>query len=116
MLKPEVLESIKNILTEQRNELLQKLKRDKNLDEVDHHGDEVDEIQGKQLADVEKHLHQQCQLKLDKVLSALARIETEQDKFGECEGCGEDISEKRLMFNPSFVLCISCAELAEMKR
>lgn len=104
------------MLIEQRNELTLKLKRGKNLDEVDHHGDEVDEIQGKQLAEVEKHLHQQCQVKLDKVLSALARIETEQDKFGECEECGDDISPRRLMFNPSFVLCISCAELAEMKK
>lgn len=104
------------MLTKQRSELMQKLKRDKNLDEVDHHGDEVDEIQGKQLADVEKHLHQQCQIKLDKVLSSLSRLELEPDTFGECEECGEDISEKRLMFNPSFVLCISCAELAEMKK
>lgn len=102
------------MLIEQRNELTQKLNRDKNSDEVDHHGDEIDEIQGKQLAAVENHLHVQSQLKLEKVISSLRKLEKEE--YGACEECGDDISEKRLMFNPAFTLCISCAEEAEMKK
>ena len=102
------------MLIEQRSELTQKLNRDKNSDEVDHHGDEIDEIQGKQLAAVESHLHTQCQIKLEKVLASLRKLE--KAEYGACEECGEDISEKRLMFNPAFTLCISCAEMAEIKK
>ena len=101
------------MLIEQRNELMQKLNRDKNSDQVDADGDEIDEIQGKQLAAVENHLHAQAQVKLDKVYSSLMKIE--QSTYGACEECEEDIMEKRLLFNPTFTLCIGCAEQAEKK-
>ncbi|WP_369075959.1 TraR/DksA C4-type zinc finger protein, partial [Escherichia coli] len=29
--------------------------------------------------------------------------------------CGDEIAEKRLMFNPHFLTCISCAEAREME-
>ena len=47
---------------------------------------------------------------LREVDEALRRIEN--GTFGECERCGDDISEPRLKANPSTTLCIGCkAEL-----
>jgi len=39
--------------------------------------------------------------------AALARIN--EDDFGTCEDCGEDIAPKRLELDPSVTKCISCA-------
>ncbi len=38
---------------------------------------------------------------------ALSRLGT--PDFGYCEDCGEEIAEKRLVFDPSVRRCISCA-------
>lgn len=38
---------------------------------------------------------------------ALERLD--EDKFGYCEDCGDDIAPKRLEFDPSVTKCISCA-------
>ena len=42
---------------------------------------------------------------------ALARIE--RGDYGECRDCGEYINPKRLEFDPTARLCISCASGAE---
>jgi len=53
---------------------------------------------------------------LDELQSALDRIED--GTFGICEGCGGEISEKRLVVRPTTTLCIHCKEdeEREMKR
>ncbi|MGX9354137.1 TraR/DksA family transcriptional regulator [Roseobacteraceae bacterium S113] len=43
-----------------------------------------------------------------KLKKALARLNTDED-FGFCDDCGEEIAAKRLEFDPSVTLCISCA-------
>jgi DnaK suppressor protein len=45
---------------------------------------------------------------LDELQSALDRIED--GTFGICEGCGGEISEKRLAARPTTTLCIQCKE------
>ncbi len=42
-----------------------------------------------------------------RLVAALARIDD--DEFGYCEDCGEDIALKRLELDPSVTKCISCA-------
>ena len=44
---------------------------------------------------------------------ALKRIED--GTFGECERCGDDISEARMRARPSAILCIQCQSEAEME-
>lgn len=48
---------------------------------------------------------------IQKVKQALARIED--GTFGICEGCGEEIPEKRLRARPVTTLCIACKEQQE---
>lgn len=46
-------------------------------------------------------------LELDRIASALARIDAEE--YGWCLKCGEAIAAARLDADPSATLCISCA-------
>jgi DnaK suppressor protein len=50
---------------------------------------------------------------LTKIEEALTRIDEE--KYGICEGCGEEIGIKRLEARPVTTLCIDCKTLQETK-
>ena len=54
---------------------------------------------------------QAAQTRRDTQRSALrnARKRLDDDAFGTCYGCGDDIAAKRLAFNPAVQLCLSCA-------
>ena len=45
---------------------------------------------------------------LRRIAAALKRIEN--DEFGSCLNCDEEIAPGRLDFDPSITLCIDCAE------
>ncbi len=51
------------------------------------------------------------ELKLQQITSALKRIEN--DTFGFCIKCEDEIDPKRLKFDPASLLCIDCANKAE---
>lgn len=48
-----------------------------------------------------------------RIQTALRRIEDEE--YGYCIFCDEEIAEKRLQFDPSLLTCIACAQEAEKK-
>lgn len=48
------------------------------------------------------------QARLTRIDAALERLE--QDEFGYCEDCGEDIPPARLDLDPTVMLCVSCAK------
>ena len=48
---------------------------------------------------------------LQRIKTALQRLEN--DEYGYCLICEEEIAEKRLHFDPSLLTCIICAEEAE---
>jgi len=50
--------------------------------------------------------------KLLQIESALKRIE--EDDFGYCQECGEDIAPARLEVDPTVLLCITCASAKEL--
>ena len=50
--------------------------------------------------------------KLLQIEAALRRIE--EDDYGYCQECGEDIAPERLEADPTVLLCISCASAKEM--
>jgi len=50
---------------------------------------------------------------IGKIQKALERVENE--TFGICERCGEDISEERLKARPVTTLCINCKAEQENK-
>ncbi len=108
MIKKAVIEKIKKNLQSEKAELMAK----SYSAEVDIDGDETDKIQGNIIATVTQTISSRFNQKLQRIDSALKRIE---DKtFGACEECGEDIAEKRLEVNPYSGNCISCAEQLEM--
>jgi DnaK suppressor protein len=80
--------------------------------EIDFEGDETDIIQAKILARSAAQIIARNQENLIKIEIALKKIA--EGSFGVCEECGDGISEKRLMFNPGFNSCISCAEELEL--
>jgi DnaK suppressor protein len=50
--------------------------------------------------------------KLIQIEAALRRIE--EDDYGVCQECGEDIATARLEADPTVLLCIECASAREM--
>lgn len=53
------------------------------------------------------------EMMLQNISAALERIEN--NEFGNCQSCEEEINRKRLEFDPTAVLCIECATKAEQR-
>ncbi len=51
------------------------------------------------------------ELMLKKITAALARMD--KDDYGLCRSCDEPINPKRLEYDPTAMLCVSCAERSE---
>ena len=51
------------------------------------------------------------ELMLKKITAALARMD--KDDYGLCRSCDEPINPKRLEYDPTAILCVSCAERSE---
>lgn len=83
-------------------------------DEVDSDGDETDNVQANMIYEMSSKLSKRYVDKIKQIDSALERIEN--NSYGECEDCGDEIPEKRLEFNPCFVKCVLCAEKKEFAR
>lgn len=64
----------------------------------------MDALQGQAMA---KETERRRGLELQRIASALARIEDED--FGYCVTCGEEIPLKRLELDPAVTTCIACA-------
>jgi len=107
------LRKIKNQLLSQKKELLNISIRNKEMNAVDMDGDETDEIQGNMLIELNNQLHTRNGAKLTQIEDALRRIDNK--TYGVCEECGEKIPDKRLLINPHFLTCISCAEEREVE-
>lgn len=66
----------------------------------------VDALQNQQIAIA---ADRQRQAQIARIRRALSNLD--QDCFGYCVKCGEEISERRLEADPSAYLCIGCASL-----
>ena len=108
MISKRFLQQMRKDLVSQKNLLLAKSK----ATEVDTDGDETDEIQANLLIEIANQLSTRDQLKIKLINEALMRIDG--NTYGICEDCEEIIPQKRLLINPYFMTCISCAEDREM--
>jgi DnaK suppressor protein len=106
------LKKIKQMLLDQKAELAKKYSSLN--EEIDVGSDDVDQIQAAIITNAISSLAIHDRRKLARIEEALNKIA--EGTFGICNECGEDIGEKRIMFNPSFLNCISCAEELEMAR
>lgn len=101
-------EKIKEELLSQRQELLKKYSEEIGIDTD---GDETDEIQANMLMAVNNQILLRNKEKIYKIDEALSRLDN--NTYGSCEDCEEEIAEKRLAINPYFTTCIICSEARE---
>lgn len=100
------LNRMKEILLEQKKEILAQSQQQER--DIDMDGDETDAIQGNMLAEMNNRLGTRNAAKLKQIEGALQKIDKQ--TYGLCQDCGEPIAEKRLLHNPHFLICVSCAE------
>ena len=105
------MESFKQTLLEQRQEILERLERTgKHLRGRD---EPISQDFAEQAVEVENNqvveqLDDEGKLKISQIDQALDKIK--RGTFGTCEKCEEDISKERLKAIPYTTLCINCAE------
>lgn len=110
MFKASFLKEIKAILLQKKHDLLNK-STEKLV--IDTDGDEIDEIQATQIIELNNQLSTRNVDQLIQIESALCRLSN--STYGLCQDCEEEIFEKRLLANPYFLTCISCAEEREIE-
>jgi DnaK suppressor protein len=64
----------------------------------------MDAMQAQAMA---KANERQRRVELSRIDSALRRID--EDEYGYCQKCGEEIAEKRLAVDPAASFCVDCA-------
>lgn len=74
-------------------------------------GDDVDKFNAENMAQLDMRLQGRNAIFARKITKALMKIE--EGSFGQCEDCGCDISNQRLLARPTANLCISCKEEEE---
>ncbi|EGN76061.1 DnaK suppressor protein [Idiomarina sp. A28L] len=68
----------------------------------------MDAMQGQQMAQANKRRREKI---LRAITAALVRIDN--DDFGYCIECGDEINEKRLEIDPTTAMCIQCMQELE---
>jgi DnaK suppressor protein len=79
--------------------------------QITNSGDEVDKVNDHKEQTLNVRLDQRNILFLKKVEQAKQKILD--GSYGECEDCGDDISQRRLLARPTAGLCIDCQETKE---
>lgn len=113
MINKTFLNKIKEILSNEKQILVSKTKIDSEIQSIDLDGDEIDEIQGAILIEMQNKIAVRYAEKIFQIDNALKRIKDL--TYGICEDCEENIPEKRLTANPYFLTCIGCAEDRELQ-
>jgi DnaK suppressor protein len=108
MLNKKFIQAMKDNLISERDILTSQAFKEIGVD-ID--GDETDEIQGNMLLNLSAQMIIRNNFKIKKIDEALAKIE--EDTYGVCEDCEDEIAERRLLANPYFTTCIFCAEIRE---
>ena len=80
--------------------------------ELDLDGDDIDQVQGKTLSEMQDRLGKRDMARLQRLEIALKKIDD--GTFGICDDCGCRIPDKRLEILPGADLCINCAEQEEV--
>jgi len=110
-MKKQFIKKMQKKLVEEKFLILKETYSETNDQSIDSDGDEVDEVQANLLVYVSNQINSRHSASIKKIDQALERIRN--DEYGFCEDCEEEISEKRLEFNPYFTTCIKCAEIRE---
>jgi DnaK suppressor protein len=112
-LRKEKLETYRNLLTTRRDSLSREIRlaTDAMINDDEAYADSVDQA----AADTDRTISVQIKNReraiLTQIDQALRRLE--EGIFGECERCGEEISEARIKAFPFTTVCVDCK--AEME-
>lgn len=112
MLTKKLLSNIKEKLLAEKSSLVETPTERISID-IDTDGDETDAIQGNIILDLELKFSKLKAKKLLQIEEALKRMND--SVYGICIDCEENILEKRLLANPYFLTCVSCAETRELE-
>lgn len=109
------LEHFRKILQAWRNQLREEVGRTVNhmQDEAANFPDPVDRASQEEEFSLELRNRDRERKLIKKIEKTLSRIE--EDDFGFCDSCGEEIGIRRLEARPTADLCIDCKTLAEIK-
>jgi DnaK suppressor protein len=105
----ENFEVIRQSLLAQKSEILNRdseFKSDQS--QFSKFSDEADQTAQELQNNVSIHLHERERKSLLVIEKTLSKFTA--GTYGECEGCGDTISVKRLMARPMAALCIACME------
>ena len=111
-------DELKNILESRRRELMAEVRskmkhvRDENSEESQGVLDAAESTEADIQDDIEFALIQMKTETLKKIEDALRRLE--EDTYGNCFECGDEISERRLRALPFAVRCKECEEAREV--
>ena len=108
-----VYAELKQVLIAKREELASRLERIKQNVTAGHSADSEEQAQELENAEVVDALGNETRRELSMVARALAQIENE--AYGICVDCGEDIPLARLQAHPFADRCIRCATAAEAR-
>jgi len=110
-----ILDSFQKQLSEKRNDILREAER--TLTELNEQGGNIPDPNDRASAEsgrnFELRIRQRERKLLAKIDEALQRIDD--NEFGECESCGEQIGAKRLAARPVTSLCIECKTAQESR-
>ena len=104
---------IQRILIAKREELASRLERITQNITAGHSADSEEQAQELENAEVVDALGNETRRELSKVANALAQMEN--DTYGICVDCGEEIPLARLQAQPFADRCIRCATAAEAR-
>ena len=114
MTRKKTLESMREILLQRREALMQALAGDDSLlQQLNHEqgGDIVDFASGSASGELSSQLAEFCGQELEQIANALSNMQ--QGHYGQCEGCKCDIPLPRLEALPYAVYCIDCKRKVE---
>ena len=104
---------IRQVLIAKRAELASRLERIKRNITSGHSADSEEQAQELENAEVVDALGNETRRELSKIASALAQMEN--DTYGICVNCEEEIPMARLQAYPFADRCIRCATAAEVR-
>jgi len=105
------LPSFRSQLTLLRNEII---KRNQVPEDVDVSGDETDLVQGTFIVEMSNKLSARDHIAMVKIDKSIEKIDN--NTYGICDECEEEIPLRRLQANLTCSCCVLCAEAAEKRK
>jgi DnaK suppressor protein len=117
-MEPDELEEFRNNLVRRRNELIAEgdIAIEPKKGEADHKPDDDEAPLTEMNQVIASKRNKARALELQRIESALQRLDEDPDEFGYCFDCEEPIDPRRLAVMPWALRCVQCADARAPKR